>query len=545
MKRVGRYEILSELGRGGSGVVYAGRDLIDGRDVAIKEISESAAHGSRGGEAAALRRIGHPGVLRVLDTLRQQGRSFIVMERVDGDSLQTLLERRGTLDVEQAVALACQAARALAAIHRQGIVHRDIKPANLLIAADGSLKIADFGLARCSGDDEEPGTFLGTPAYVAPERWRGASGDARSDLYALGVVLFRMLTGQRPHQGASVQELARSVVQTPAPPPSSLRPGLPAGLDAICARLLARDPAERFASGEEVARSLGAVVLEDLECSAGGQPAAAAGPLEQTWRKLPRPATRRSSRIWAAAAMLAGAVLLIVALRGVSPSPAAASAPLASGVFQPPNASARSPTDSSLESSAAAAAAGDSAAVEPRAVEPPPAWKPARLPPKGVVGRYAGAGEVARASRSTSPVPESPPPTAAPTSEAVEPEPTSARWPAPPEAVERTGRRAAEALRGVVEISHPLDEGLVELRIDGRRRALARIGLGASFGPRVPVLLAYEVPAGAHRFEVRVLSASAGVDAELKWKSAGDAAGFRSRRLRLTAGGERWELAGR
>ncbi|MDQ7006934.1 MAG: protein kinase [Acidobacteriota bacterium] len=531
MRRVGRYEILSELGRGGSGVVYAGRDLIDGCEVAIKEVRESSAACRGTVEGEVLGRLRHPGVLRVLDTFRQAGRSFIVMERVDGESLEALLARKGTLDVEQAVALTCQAARALAAIHRQGVIHRDIKPANLLLTADGGLKIADFGVALCSRDDGEGGEFLGTPAYVAPERWRGVPADPRSDLYALGVVFFRMLTGQRPHQGSTVQELARNTLFRPAPPPSRLRPGLPAGLDRICARLLARDPAERFAGGEEVAHALEEVVLENLECGRGGQPAAAAGPLEQTWQRLPRPGRRSGGRAWWLAAALAAGVLLLVA-PGRRP-------PRGDGVrvAAPPAAVSRSPVPALPNRPQGAGERGG--------VREERAWRPARMPPRAVLERYAArdgrksapSEEARAAAAGPRPVPR----VAAPDKPA--PEPAAARWERPPESLPPSGDGADPLLlRGVVEVSHALGEGLVELRIDGRRRALVRIGVGETFGPAEPVLIPYEVAAGRHHFELRLLSASAGVEVERVWDTSSREGGFHPRRLRLVAGDGGWKL---
>jgi tetratricopeptide (TPR) repeat protein/tRNA A-37 threonylcarbamoyl transferase component Bud32 len=269
VQRVGRFEILGEIARGGMGAVYKARDPAVDRVVAIKLLLGDALAGGTARkrferEAKALARVDHPHVVRVhgFETT-PRGEPFLVMEHVEGESLQRRLDREGRLAVEEASAIARTLCGAVAACHEAGVLHRDLKPANVLLTKQGALKLTDFGLAR----DLDPSTsrsrlsrsglFLGSPGYWAPEQARGELSEVgpQTDVYGLGATLFALLTGEPPQTGDTLPAIL-AAVERPAPPPSSLRPDLPRWLDAVVARALAAEPADRFASVDELAEAL-------------------------------------------------------------------------------------------------------------------------------------------------------------------------------------------------------------------------------------------------------------------------------------------------
>ncbi|MEU3470619.1 serine/threonine-protein kinase [Streptomyces sp. NPDC006687] len=252
----GRYRLDERLGQGGIGEVWQGFDVDLGRPVAVKVLLEFDAPDELLGrfrrEAAIGARLQHPGITVVHDIGQHENRLFIVMELLKGEDLAHLLARTPApgLPVPQALDLALQAAEALAAAHAQKVVHRDLKPANLfLLTTGGRLKICDFGIARTAdstGGLTVTGRVFGTPAYMAPEQWRGEHVDARCDLYALGCVLFALLTGAPPFPAAEqVWVLMRRHLDEEAPALDSVRPGLPPALVQLVASLLSKDPAER------------------------------------------------------------------------------------------------------------------------------------------------------------------------------------------------------------------------------------------------------------------------------------------------------------
>lgn len=292
----GRFEVQGLLGRGGYGVVYEARDRARGRVVALKVLradrsSRGAAHRFRR-EAQLVRHLDHPRLVRVYDTGSEGDRLYLTMERIRGESLEHRL-RRGPLGVAEAVGVAVQLAEALEVLHRAGLVHRDVKPANVLLDTCGQLKLADFGLTRCAGDEAagvtRAGNAVGTAAYMAPEEALGEPLDARTDLYALGVVLYEMLAGVPPHRGKTPLGTLLAHLQHPAPDVRRARPEVPAWLARVVSRLLARQPRDRHAS----ARSL----RDDLLAGLVGQ------------RGAPAP-LRRGATI-AAALALAGCALAI------------------------------------------------------------------------------------------------------------------------------------------------------------------------------------------------------------------------------------------
>jgi predicted Ser/Thr protein kinase len=265
---LGRYRIEAEIGRGAMGVVYRARDPQIDRLVAIKTISlagqepeEEQAYRERFvQEARAAGRLSHPGIVTIFDAGEdpETHEPYIVMEYVAGDPLSRVLaggDRK--LPLFDALRFAHEIAEALDYAHTQGVIHRDIKPANILITEDGHAKIADFGVARLNQAlTTHSGRIFGSPAYMAPEQLSGGVADARSDLFSLGVVLYSMITGFRPFQGNSAETVCFKVMNIEPVPVTSFQHDVPPELDAIIARAIAKNPADRFQSGAEMAREI-------------------------------------------------------------------------------------------------------------------------------------------------------------------------------------------------------------------------------------------------------------------------------------------------
>ena len=265
-RRFGRYEVVSEIGRGAMGAVYKARDPKINRFVAIKAISaisqspeEEQDYRQRFfHEAEAAGRLVHPGIVTVFDVGEEaESRTpYIVMEYVGGQSLSGLLSSEtNKLPLEMALRLTQEIADALDCAHAQGVVHRDIKPANILLSGDGHAKIADFGIAKLNLSNVTlPGYALGTPAYMSPEQVDGRPVDGRSDLFSLGVILYNMVTGHRPFQGNSAVTVCYKVANWDPLPATSFDLDLPPEVDALIGRAIAKDPAHRYQRGAEFAR---------------------------------------------------------------------------------------------------------------------------------------------------------------------------------------------------------------------------------------------------------------------------------------------------
>ncbi len=263
-----RYQLSHVIASGAFGTVFAARDEHLHKAVAVKVLCGHAAtrpeHRARfQREAIVASGLCHDGIVRVTDIdCDPDGTSYLVMELLDGSTLAELLERGGALDVRTALGLAAQIARAAEHAHRRGVVHRDLKPANLFITAgeDGPrATILDFGLAKIAEGAvalTRRGQVLGTPCYMAPEQAQAAPVDARADVYALGIVLFEMLTGRPPFPGASRLALALGHEPDEPPPPSRRRPGLPEAIDALVLRALAADPARRYQTMGELGTAI-------------------------------------------------------------------------------------------------------------------------------------------------------------------------------------------------------------------------------------------------------------------------------------------------
>jgi serine/threonine protein kinase len=259
------YEVLGELGRGGMGVVYKARHVRLKRLVALKMILAGVQASDEQlarfqSEAEAVARLQHPNIVQVYEIGEHNGLSYFSLEFVDGGSLAEHLHG-APQPPQEAAQMVETLARAVHAAHRRGIIHRDLKPANVLLSSEGISKITDFGLAKqldVDGGHTQSGAVLGTPNYMAPEQAQGKTKDIgpAADIYALGAILYDLLTGRPPFQGASIWETIAQVVSAEPTRPSRLQPQVPAGLEAICLKCLCKDPQKRYATAEALADDL-------------------------------------------------------------------------------------------------------------------------------------------------------------------------------------------------------------------------------------------------------------------------------------------------
>jgi eukaryotic-like serine/threonine-protein kinase len=315
-----RYMLAEVLGDGGMARVYLARDGVLGRDVALKVLRERYADDESfverfRREAINAASLNHPSVVQLYDQGRaEDGTYFMAMEYVPGGTLKERIAQRGALEPSEAAGIASRVADALAEAHRRGIVHRDVKPQNVLLTASGEAKVADFGIARAASARTmtETDVVLGTADYMSPEQLRGEHVGPQSDLYSLGVVLFEMLTGRLPHEADDPIAMAMKHLERPPPHPGEANPAVPAELDALTVRLLAKDPHDRY-PGEA------AELAEDLRRIRGGLPPLAAEAGERTRtnptvvapaRGTPRAGGGSARRLISLAALLVGVALL-------------------------------------------------------------------------------------------------------------------------------------------------------------------------------------------------------------------------------------------
>ena len=299
LKKLGRYDLLRVLGKGAMGLVYEGRDPNLERRVAIKTIkvenlSEEAAAEYEvrfRTEARSAARLQHPNIVSVYDSDRDGDVAFLVMEFIQGDDLKHHLDQGERHTLEQTLAIMSDLLAALDYAHRQNIVHRDIKPANLLIEASGRVKLTDFGVARIqdSGDaTRTQGSMVGTLKYMSPEQVQGQPIDARADLFAAGVVLYQLLTGTRPFDGDSDFAIIQQIVAQDPPPPSSFNSKLPAAMDAVVKRALAKSRGRRFANGQEFSAALQAAARQASDPTAIAPAAPSVSAKSATWTRTMR-----------------------------------------------------------------------------------------------------------------------------------------------------------------------------------------------------------------------------------------------------------------
>jgi eukaryotic-like serine/threonine-protein kinase len=278
-KTLGRYEILEEVGRGSMGVVYKARDPRIGRVVALKTFAFSFPLGPGEEEeflqrfyheAQVAGRLNHPNIVTIHDVGEKgaEGDAYIAMEYVTGTNLHDLLAGGGRLPLAQVADVVGSLARALDYAHENGVIHRDIKPANIVLTETGQPKILDFGIARvAAGGLTRPGRFFGTPNYMSPEQVTGVGVDGRTDQFSLAVILYQLLTGEKPFSGESVTAISYQVVNVDPPPPSKLNPALSPAFDRILRKALAKRPDDRYPRGEGLAEDLATTVREWREAA--------------------------------------------------------------------------------------------------------------------------------------------------------------------------------------------------------------------------------------------------------------------------------------
>jgi len=272
-KLIGRYEVIEELGHGAMGSVFKARDPIVGRIVALKTIHSAALSGSDAEtyrarfqrEARASGALAHPGIVPVFDVGDHEGAPFLVMEFVAGRTLADAMKRGERFPLDRVCEIGQQIAEALGYAHRQGVIHRDIKPANILLTSREVYgcerpRITDFGIAKLAASEiTVTGQMLGTPSFMPPEQFTGSPIDGRADLFSLGVILYAMTTGEQPFPGETMTAVSYKIVYTEPIPPSKLNPAIPARLEALILRCLAKSPADRYQTGEELAQDLAAI----------------------------------------------------------------------------------------------------------------------------------------------------------------------------------------------------------------------------------------------------------------------------------------------
>jgi predicted Ser/Thr protein kinase len=263
IQTVGRYEITGELGRGAMGVVYKALDPTIGRTVALKTMRLDV-HGLDAqemvrrfqNEARAAGVLNHPNIVTIYDAGEQDGIFYIAMEFIEGTTLHELLAEKRVLATDEILQYTRQITRGLDYAHSNGIVHRDIKPANIMITANGTVKIMDFGIAKSGGQVTNTGQVLGTPNYMSPEQVKGRSLDGRSDLFSMGVILYEMLTGEKPFVGQNVTTIIYKIVNENPIAPRDLDVTVHPGLSAIVVKALAKAPDDRYQTGADLVRDL-------------------------------------------------------------------------------------------------------------------------------------------------------------------------------------------------------------------------------------------------------------------------------------------------
>ena len=272
--KLGRYEIVRELGKGAMGIVYLAKDPLIGRLVALKTIRPSAhaddedtrefqARFVREAQAAGI--LNHPSIVTVHDIGQDDpsGMSFIAMEYVEGQNLKEMLAQGRPLSFEQAADIIAQVAEGLDFAHAKGIVHRDVKPANIILLDGNRAKITDFGIAKITSGVANlttTGQFLGTPNYMAPEQIKGTPVDGRSDIFSLGICLYECLTHRKPFGGDSLTSISYKIVHEPFPPLHEINPTIPEGYGVVVSQCLEKDPAKRYQRGKDMANALRAVL---------------------------------------------------------------------------------------------------------------------------------------------------------------------------------------------------------------------------------------------------------------------------------------------
>ncbi|MBR0674462.1 serine/threonine-protein kinase, partial [Neoroseomonas soli] len=277
-----KYEVRGTLGAGAMGTVYDAVDRIIERRVAIKVVNRPnesdpeavEAHARFRREAQAAGRLSHPNIVGVYDYGENQTQAWIVMELVEGGSLKGRIDKNQRFTIPEIVRIMGEVCAALNYSHQRGVVHRDIKPGNIMMTTDGQVKIADFGIARLENSSmTQVGTLIGTPSYMAPEQFRGEPVDLRADIWAAGVMLYQLLTGEKPFEGG-FSAVMHKALHTEPPPPSQLSVTTPRAFDAVIAHALAKRPDDRFRSAAEFGEAIRAAAAAP---AGGPEPVGLAG----------------------------------------------------------------------------------------------------------------------------------------------------------------------------------------------------------------------------------------------------------------------------
>jgi serine/threonine protein kinase len=447
-KKIGRYEILEELGHGAMGTVYRAKDPAMDRVVALKTIIALVLASDQGSdfrerfyrEARAAGALAHPGIVPVFDVGEHEGLPFLVMEFISGKTLADAVKKGERMTLDRVCEIGQKIAEALGYAHQHGVVHRDIKPANILLTSKEAHgierpKITDFGVAKlAAGHTTLTGQILGTPAFMPPEQFTGAPIDGRADIFSLGVVLYWMATGEQPFPGESITAVSYKVVHTEPVPPRKLNPSIPLKLESIILKCLAKNPDERYQTGEDLARDLGELrsVSTSMGLKSAAPEVAAAGsdpnatfietpPAVQTGRTAAAQPTERGVAPKSNSNnLLVLTALVVVVIGGGSwyilrhkgtPTVQVAAPPSAARSEAPP---APAPATAGESVSKPAAGAAEPAPAPP-ASNVPAAAKPAASAPKKPETK------VAAAAKPLTPKTE----TAAPKAEAATPEPAA------------------------------------------------------------------------------------------------------------------------
>src|SRR5262245_16045882 len=263
VEKIGRYEIIGELGKGAMGVVYKALDPTIGRTVALKTMRLDV-HGLEAeemlmrfrNEARSAGALHHPNIITIYDAGETEGLFYMAMQFIQGQTLHRVLMDRRVLPPEEILDISRQVCAGLDAAHAQKVIHRDIKPANIMIEPDGTAKVMDFGIAKAGGGMTSAGQVLGTPNYMSPEQVKGKELDGRSDLFSYAVILYEMVTGEKPFTGQNVTTIIYKIINENPIPPCELDVTIHPGLSGVIVKALSKNPAERFQSGAELVRNL-------------------------------------------------------------------------------------------------------------------------------------------------------------------------------------------------------------------------------------------------------------------------------------------------